>query len=54
MLLTVAPILLEKQIDFHHIHDSFIVQERYADDVKEIIQCECEKKFGLVPTVKTK
>jgi hypothetical protein len=54
LIKTVASILIEKNIDFIPIHDSFIVQEKNRDTVIDIINSECEKKYKLVPMLKVK
>lgn len=54
MINTVAPILLEKQIDFIAIHDSFMIQEKNLNAVISIIKNECLKKYNLVPILKVK
>lgn len=54
MIKTVAPILLENDVDFIPIHDSFIVQDRYAEQVTELIKSECNRLYGMIPLVKMK
>jgi hypothetical protein len=54
ILTTIAPILLDKQIDFIPIHDSFMIRESEREIVLQIINDEFLKKYNMIPTLKIK
>jgi hypothetical protein len=54
MIDTIAPILLEKDIKFITVHDSFLVSQKDVDTVKEIMQNCFEERYGIVPMIRIK
>ncbi len=54
MIDTIAPILIEKDIKFITVHDSFLVSQTNVETVNAIMQDCFQKKYGIVPMIRTK
>ena len=54
MLMHIVPALREKGIKALPLHDAILCHEEHKDTVAEIIKRECQKVYGLEPTVKFK
>ncbi|MBX2977448.1 MAG: hypothetical protein KF721_15080 [Ignavibacteriaceae bacterium] len=54
MINTIAPILLEKNIQFVPVHDSVMISPKYKNVVINIIRKEFFKKYNMNPPLKVK
>jgi len=54
MLMHIVPTLRNKGIKALPLHDAILCHEEHKDTVAQIIKEECQKLYGLIPTIKFK
>ena len=54
MINTIAPILLEKNIQFVPVHDSVMISKKHKNEVVNIIRREFFLKYNMNPPLKVK
>ena len=51
---TIVPLCANRGIPAITIHDSILTLPEWVDEVREMLKGECERMYGIVPTVKVK